>query len=53
MSAAPAAIEVRGVTVGYGDRVVQENLDFQVRKGEVLAILGGIRLRKELGAEGP
>ena len=41
MSAAPAAIEVRGVTVGYGDRVVQENLDFQVRKGEVLAILGG------------
>ena len=41
MSAAAAAIEVRGVTVGYGDRVIQEKLDFQVRKGEVFAILGG------------
>jgi len=41
MSAAPAAIEVRGVTVGYGDTIIQQKLDFQVRKGEVFAILGG------------
>ncbi len=41
MSAPTPAIEVRGVSVGYGDRVVQENLDFQVRRGEVFAILGG------------
>ncbi len=41
MSSAPVAIEVRGVTVGYGDRVIQQNLDFQVRRGEVFVILGG------------
>jgi len=41
MSSAPVAIDVRGVTVGYGDRVVQQNLDFQVRRGEVFVILGG------------
>jgi len=33
MSAAPVVIEVRGVTVGYGESVVQQNLDFQVRRG--------------------
>jgi phospholipid/cholesterol/gamma-HCH transport system ATP-binding protein len=41
MSSAPAAIEVRGVTIGYGDRVIQHDLDFQVRRGEVFVILGG------------
>ena len=41
MSAAPVAIEVRGVTVGYGVRVIQQNLDFEVRRGEVFVILGG------------
>ncbi|MFY9551674.1 MAG: ATP-binding cassette domain-containing protein, partial [Thermoanaerobaculia bacterium] len=41
MSAAPVAIEVRGVTVGYGERVIQQSLDFQVRRGEVFVILGG------------
>jgi phospholipid/cholesterol/gamma-HCH transport system ATP-binding protein len=41
MSAAPVAIEVRGVTVGYGETVVQQSLDFQVRRGEVFVILGG------------
>ncbi len=38
---APVVIEVRGVTVGYGESVVQQNLDFQVRRGEVFVILGG------------
>jgi phospholipid/cholesterol/gamma-HCH transport system ATP-binding protein len=41
MSAAPVIIEVRGVTVGYGERVIQQNLAFQVRRGEVFVILGG------------
>lgn len=41
MSAAPVVIEVRGVTVGYGETVIQQNLDFQIRRGEVFVILGG------------
>jgi phospholipid/cholesterol/gamma-HCH transport system ATP-binding protein len=41
MSSPAAAIEVRGVTIGYGDRVIQRDLNFQVRKGEVFVILGG------------
>jgi phospholipid/cholesterol/gamma-HCH transport system ATP-binding protein len=41
MSSAPTAVEVRGVTVGYGERIIQQNLDFEVRRGEVFVILGG------------
>jgi phospholipid/cholesterol/gamma-HCH transport system ATP-binding protein len=41
MNAIPAAIEVRGVVVGYGERVVQQNLNFRVRRGEVFVVLGG------------
>ena len=33
-------IEVQDLTVGYGDRLVLEHVNFQVRKGEVFAILG-------------
>jgi phospholipid/cholesterol/gamma-HCH transport system ATP-binding protein len=33
-------IEVRDLTVGYGDRLVLERINFQVRRGEVFAILG-------------
>ena len=39
----PAAhnmIEVRDLTVGYGDRVVLERINFAVHRGEVFAILG-------------
>ena len=38
--AAQNLIEVRDLTVGYGDRVVLEGLNFGVRRGEVFAILG-------------
>jgi phospholipid/cholesterol/gamma-HCH transport system ATP-binding protein len=38
---AQTAIEVRGVAIGYGDRVILQSLDFQVRRGEVFVILGG------------
>lgn len=35
------AVRVRGLSVGYGDRVVLEGIDFDVRRGEVFVILGG------------
>lgn len=34
-------ITVRGLTMGFGDRTIMENLDFDVRAGEVFVILGG------------
>ncbi len=35
------AIEVKNLTVGYGEKVILKNLSFQVRRGEVFVILGG------------
>ncbi|TMA39422.1 MAG: ATP-binding cassette domain-containing protein [Deltaproteobacteria bacterium] len=40
-AADPPVIEVERVALGYGDRVVLENLDFTVARGDVFAILGG------------
>src|SRR5438067_11379990 len=40
-AAEPPMIEVERLTVGYGDTVVLENLDFTVPRGDVFAILGG------------
>jgi phospholipid/cholesterol/gamma-HCH transport system ATP-binding protein len=40
-STAPPHIEVRNLTVGYGDFVVQRNLNFRIRRGEVFVIMGG------------
>lgn len=34
-------ISVHGLTIGWGDIVLQQDLSFDVRKGEVFAILGG------------
>jgi phospholipid/cholesterol/gamma-HCH transport system ATP-binding protein len=34
-------IAVRDLTIGWGDTVVQENLSFEVERGEIFAILGG------------
>ncbi len=34
-------VEVEHLTVGYGDTVVLEDLDFAVPRGDVFAILGG------------
>ena len=33
-------LEVRDLTIGYGNRLVLEGINFQVRRGEVFAILG-------------
>lgn len=41
MSAAPVVISVQRVTIAYGDLVVQKDVSFDVRQGEVFAILGG------------
>ncbi len=35
------AIRVRGLTVAFGDKVILENLDLDVRRGEVLGFVGG------------
>ena len=41
MSDAPVVIAVEGVTIAYGDHVVQKDVSFDVRSGEVFVILGG------------
>ncbi len=33
-------VEVRDLTIGYGNRVVLERINFEVRRGEVFAVLG-------------
>ena len=38
---APAVIAVENVTIAYGDKVIQKDLTFEVRRGEVFVILGG------------
>ncbi|MCH8489821.1 MAG: ABC transporter ATP-binding protein [Oceanicaulis sp.] len=38
---APPLIEVRGLRTQFGSHVVHDGLDFEVRRGEVLAIVGG------------
>lgn len=42
-AAAPAtpAVSVRGLKIGYGSRVLMEDASFDVRRGEILVILGG------------
>jgi phospholipid/cholesterol/gamma-HCH transport system ATP-binding protein len=37
----PPIIEVKHLTIGYDERVVQRDLNFQVHRGEVFVILGG------------
>jgi phospholipid/cholesterol/gamma-HCH transport system ATP-binding protein len=34
-------IEVHGLSIGWGDKVIQKDLDFDVKRGEVFGILGG------------
>jgi len=43
VAAAPARdhIVVSGVTVGYGERVIQRDLDFIIRRGDIFIIMGG------------
>jgi phospholipid/cholesterol/gamma-HCH transport system ATP-binding protein len=41
MSASAPVISVEDVTIAYGDNVIQKNVTFDVRTGEVFVILGG------------
>ncbi len=34
-------IRVRGLSNGFGDQIVHENLDLDVRRGEILGVVGG------------
>jgi len=41
MNATPdIAITVKDLTIGYGEKVILRNVNFQVRRGEVFVILG-------------
>ena len=42
-----AIISVRGLTAAYGDEVILKDISFEVKRGEVFVILGGIRQRQE------
>ncbi|MBS3647065.1 ABC transporter ATP-binding protein [Pseudaminobacter sp. 19-2017] len=37
---AEIVLAVRGVTVGFGDRIVLDNLDLDIRRGEILGFVG-------------
>jgi len=53
------AIEVRGLRNSFGDQVVHENLDLDVRKGEILGVVGGsgtgksVLMRAIIGLQNP
>jgi ABC-type multidrug transport system fused ATPase/permease subunit len=38
---AEMAIRVRGLVVGFGDKLILRGLDLDVRRGEVLGFVGG------------
>jgi phospholipid/cholesterol/gamma-HCH transport system ATP-binding protein len=41
VTASPPIIDVRDLTVGYGERVILSDISFEVQRGEILFILGG------------
>ena len=41
MNGSPDIISVRDLKIGYGEKVILQNVNFQVRRGEVFVILGG------------
>ena len=34
-------LEVRDLCIGYGDRIILQNLDFKVQSGEIFCVMGG------------
>ena len=48
--AADAVMEVDAWTVAYGDKQVLNAISFEVRRGEVLALIGPVRLRQDHAA---
>ena len=41
MSEAPVHIEVRDLTMAYGDFVIQRDLSFEIRRGDIFVVMGG------------
>jgi len=41
MSDERVKLEVKDLVIGYGDRIVLQNLNFQVSRGEIFCIMGG------------
>ena len=54
-----AIIEVKGLRNGFGDQIVHENLDLEVRRGEILGVVGGsgtgksVLMRSIIGLQTP
>ena len=52
-------IEVEGVSKFFGDKVVHDGIDLDIRKGEILTLMGGsgsgksVLLRSLIGLEKP
>jgi phospholipid/cholesterol/gamma-HCH transport system ATP-binding protein len=59
MKAAENVIEVRGLRNSFGSQVVHENLDLDVRRGEILGVVGGsgtgksVLMRSIIGLQTP
>jgi phospholipid/cholesterol/gamma-HCH transport system ATP-binding protein len=59
MSAAEAIIEVRGLKNSFGDQLVHDGLDLDVRRGEILGVVGGsgtgksVLMRSIIGLQAP
>ena len=59
MNVADAILTVRDLTMAFGDRVVMEGLDFEIRPGEIYVVMGGsgcgksTLLRHMLGLQEP
>ncbi len=41
MAATEIVVEVRNLTAGYGEKVILSEVSFNVRRGEILALIGG------------
>jgi phospholipid/cholesterol/gamma-HCH transport system ATP-binding protein len=59
VSAAEAIIEVRGLKNSFGDQLVHDGLDLDVRRGEILGVVGGsgtgksVLMRSIIGLQAP
>ncbi len=59
MADATNIIEVRGLKNAFGEQVVHQNLDLDVRRGEILGVVGGsgtgksVLMRSIIGLQSP
>ena len=59
MSESPPIISIRGLMNCFGDQVVHENLDLDVRRGEIIGVVGGsgtgksVLMRSIIGLQHP